>query len=53
MVHLVPPHYAEQVKPLPPPAEERSEERRRAQTLTNIPLDSRTISGLVMPAMGA
>jgi sulfate adenylyltransferase len=53
MAQLVPPHHAEQLKPLLLPERERAEELRRAETLRQIPLDSRTVSDLFMLAMGA
>src|SRR6516164_6195736 len=53
MAQLVPPHNSEQVKSLLLPQTQRSEERRRAEKLKKIPLDSRTVSDLFMLAMGA
>ncbi len=53
MAQLVPPHHSEQLKPLLLPEAQRPEERKRAQKLRNIPLDSRTVSDLFMLAMGA
>ena len=53
MSQLVPPHNSEQVKPLLLPQSERAEERKRAEKLRKIPLDSRTISDVFMLAMGA
>src|ERR1700756_4993843 len=53
MAQLVPPHNSEQVKPLLLPEAQRSEERKRAEKLKKIPLDSRTVSDLFMLAMGA
>src|SRR3981189_3842637 len=53
MSKLVPPHGSESVKPLLLPETERVEERKRAQTLKKIPLDSRAVSGVYMLAMGA
>src|SRR5262249_52784565 len=50
---LVPPHGSETVKSLLVPATERSEERKRAETLRKIPLDSRAVSDVLMLAMGA
>src|SRR5450759_2974061 len=41
MPQLVPPHNSEQVKPLLLPETERAEERKRAEKLRKIPLDSR------------
>ena len=53
MPQLVPPHGSETVKPLLLPATERAEERKRAQTLRKIPLNSRAVSDVFMLAMGA
>src|SRR6516165_7202832 len=53
MAKLVPPHHSEQVKPLLLPQTQRLEERKRAEKLKKIPLDSRTVSDLFMLAMGA
>jgi sulfate adenylyltransferase len=53
MPQLVPPHGSETVKPLLLPETERAEERKRAQTLRKIPLDSRAVSDVFMLAMGA
>jgi sulfate adenylyltransferase len=53
MSQLVPPHGSESVKPLLLPATERAEERKRAQTLKKLPLDSRAVSDVFMLAMGA
>src|ERR1700720_87043 len=53
MAQLVPPHNSEQVKPLLLPEAQRPEERKRAEKLKKIPLDSRTVSDLFMLAMGA
>src|SRR6202158_2568316 len=53
MAQLVPPHNSEQVKPLLLPGAHRPEERKRAEKLRKIPLDSRTVSDLFMLAMGA
>jgi sulfate adenylyltransferase len=53
MSQLVPPHNSEQVKPLLLPETERAEERKRAETLGKVPLDSRTLSDVLMLAMGA
>jgi len=50
---LVPPHNSEQVKPLLLLEAERAEERKRAEKLRKIPLDSRTVSDVFMLAMGA
>ena len=53
MSKLVPPHNSEQVKPLLLPETERGEELKRAAKLRKIPLDSRTVSDVLMLAMGA
>ncbi len=53
MPQLVPPHHSEQVKPLLLPETERAEERKRAEKLRKIPLDSRAVSDVLMLAMGA
>ena len=53
MSQLVPPHNSEQVKPLLLLETERAEERKRAEKLRKIPLDSRTVSDVFMLAMGA
>ena len=53
MSQLVPPHNSEQVKPLLLLEAERAEERKRAERLRKIPLDSRTVSDVFMLAMGA
>src|SRR5690348_17240550 len=53
MSKLVPPHNSEQVKPLLLPETERGEECKRAAKLRKIPLDSRTVSDVLMLAMGA
>jgi sulfate adenylyltransferase len=53
MAKLVPPHNSEEVKPLLLPEAQRPEERKRAEKLRKIPLDSRTVSDLFMLAMGA
>src|ERR1700758_2705947 len=53
MAQPVPPHNSEQVKPLLLPEVQRSEQRKRAEKLKKIPLDSRTVSDLFMLAMGA
>src|ERR1700751_97254 len=53
MAQLVPPHNSEQVKTLLLPEVQRSEQRKRAEKLKKIPLDSRTVSDLFMLAMGA
>src|SRR5262245_54682067 len=53
MPHLVPLHGSETVKPLLLPETERAEERKRAEKLRKIPLDSRAVSDVFMLAMGA
>src|SRR5215469_13938649 len=53
LAKLVPPHHWEEVKPLLLPEAQRPEERKRAEKLRKIPLDSRTVSDLFMLAMGA
>src|SRR5579863_908425 len=53
MAQLVPPHNSEQVKPLLLPQTERAEERKRADKLRKIALDSRAVSDVLMLAMGA
>ncbi len=53
MPQLVPPHGSEKVKPLLLPEDEGVEERKRAEKLRKIPLDSRAISDVFMLAMGA
>ena len=53
MPQLVPPHNSEQLKPLLVPEAERSDERKRAEKLRKIPLDSRAVSDVLMLAMGA
>ena len=53
MSQLVPPHNSEQVKPRLLPQTERVEERKRAGKLRKIPLNSRTVSDVLMLAMGA
>ncbi len=53
MSKLVPPHSSEQVKPLLLPERERADERKRAEKLKKIPLDSRAVSDIFMLAMGA
>ena len=53
MSQLVPPHNSEQVQPLLLPETERAEERKRAEKLRKIPLDSRAVSDVFMFAMGA
>src|SRR5215831_1944549 len=53
MAQLVPPHKSQEVKPLLAPELQRREERKRAEKLRKVPLDSRTVSDLFMLAMGA
>ena len=53
MPQLVPPHGSESVKPLLLPEAERADERKRAEKLKKIPLDSRAVSDVFMFAMGA
>ena len=53
MPQLVPPHNSEQIKPLLLPEAERAEERKRAEKLSKIPLNSRAVSDVFMLAMGA
>jgi sulfate adenylyltransferase len=53
MSQLVPPHGSETVKPLLLPETERAEERKRAEKLGKVPLDSRAVSDVFMLAMGA
>jgi sulfate adenylyltransferase len=53
MAQLVPPHNSGELKPLLLPETQRVEERKRAETLKKIHLDSRTASDLFMLAMGA
>jgi sulfate adenylyltransferase len=53
MVQLVPPHFSDQVKPLLLPERERAEERKRAEKMKKVPLDSRAVSDVFMLAMGA
>ena len=53
MAQLVPPHHSEQIKPLLLPEAERADERKRAEALREIPLDSRSVSDVLMLAMGA
>ena len=53
MPQLVPPHGSESLKPLLLPEIERVEERRRAENLRKVPLDSRAVSDVFMLAMGA
>ena len=53
MPQLVPPHGSPSVKPLLLPETERADERKRAEKLKKIPLDSRAVSDVLMLAMGA
>src|SRR5262249_55711665 len=53
MPQLVPPHGSEQVKPLLLVEAQRADERKRAEKLKNIALDTRTVSDVFMLAMGA
>jgi sulfate adenylyltransferase len=53
MSQLIPPHGSSSVKPLLLPESERAEERKRAEKLRKIPLDSRAVSDVFMLAMGA
>ena len=53
MPQLVPPHHSQELKPLLLPENERTEERKRAESLRKIPLDSRAVSDVAMLAMGA
>src|ERR1700686_5478983 len=53
MPQLVPPHGSDSVKPLLLPEAERAEERKRAEKLKKIRLDSRAVSDVFMLAMGA
>jgi sulfate adenylyltransferase len=53
MSTLVPPHGSASVKPLLLPECERAEERKRAEKLKKVPLDSRAVSDVFMLAMGA
>ena len=53
MPALIPPHGRGPLKPLLLPVTERTEEIRRARTLTQIPLSSREVSDLLMLAIGA
>ena len=50
MPQLVAPHHSEQLKPLLLPEIERGEERRRAEKLKKVPLDSRAVSDVFMLA---
>lgn len=53
MSKLVPPHGSESVKPLLLPETEQAAERKRAERLRKVPLDSRAASDVFMLAMGA
>ena len=53
MSKLVPPHGSPSVKPLLLPETERAAERRQAEKLRRVPLDSRAVSDVLMLAMGA
>ncbi len=53
MPQLVPPHGSNTVKPLLLPEAGRADERKRAEKLKKIPLDSRAVSDVFMLAMGA
>lgn len=53
MAQLVGPHDSQQLKPLLLPESERPQERKRAETLRRVPLDSRAVSDVLMLAMGA
>ena len=53
MPKLVPPHGADEVKPLLLPENARAEELKEAETLTKVPLTSREVSDVFMFAMGA
>ncbi len=53
MPQLVPPHGSETVNPLLLPESERAEDRKRADKLRKVPLDSRAVSDVLMLAMGA
>src|SRR5215467_16354286 len=53
MSTLVPPHGSPSVKPLLLPEAERAAERKRAEKLKKVPLDSRAVSDVFMLAMGA
>lgn len=53
MPQLVPPHGSQSVKPLLLPETERAAERKHAEKLRKIPLDSRAVSDVFMLAMGA
>src|SRR5947207_1762196 len=53
MPQLVPPHGSKSVAPLLLPEAERAEQRKWAERLRKIPLDSRAVSDVFMLAMGA
>src|SRR6185312_10689245 len=53
MAKLVPPHFSDQVKPLLLPERERAEERKNAEKLKKIRLDTRTVSDVFMLGLGA
>jgi sulfate adenylyltransferase len=53
MAQLVPPHNSEQIKSLLLAEAERADERKQAEKLRKIPLDSRSVSDVLMLAMGA
>ncbi len=53
MPELVAPHGSEWVKPLLLPETERAAERRQAEKLRKVPLNSRAVSDVLMLAMGA
>ncbi len=53
MSNLVPPHGGGTLRPLLAPEAERSEELKRAATLTAVPITSREVSDLLMLGMGA
>jgi sulfate adenylyltransferase len=53
MSQLVSPHGSNSVKPLLLPEMERAAERKRAEKLKKVPLDSRAVSDIFMLAMGA
>jgi sulfate adenylyltransferase len=53
MPELVPPHGSKSVKPLLLPETERAADRKRAEKLRKIHLDSRAVSDVFMLAMGA
>lgn len=53
MVTLVPPHGSPSLKPLLPADPERAVEKKRAEQLKQIPIDSRAVADVFMLAMGA